>query len=100
LNRYEIRIEWSGSFSLESVIEKMNNAGSLPDYEGEDYGLYQIYGKHILCGPDTLLYIGEATEQNNNVGISTPPESPNNIRLIHNSKRYRLEQGDNPLKDF
>jgi len=41
----------------------MNNAGSPTYCEGDDYGLYQIYGKHILCGPDTLLYIGEATEQ-------------------------------------
>ncbi len=40
----------------------MIQEGQYPDW-GEDYGLYQIYGKHILCGKDTLLYIGEATEQ-------------------------------------
>ena len=41
----------------------MDDAGSPPTYAGDDYGLYQIYGTHILCGPDTLLYIGRATEQ-------------------------------------
>jgi len=25
--------------------------------------VYQIYGKHILCGSDTLLYVGKATQQ-------------------------------------
>jgi len=34
----------------------MNNAGSLPDYEGDDYGLYQIYGKHILCEINGTLF--------------------------------------------
>ena len=37
--------------------------GTAPEYDGPDYGLYQIYGKHILAGPDSLLYIGKATQQ-------------------------------------
>jgi hypothetical protein len=41
----------------------MNDEGVPPDYDGEDYGLYQIYGRQILCGPDTLLYLGKATQQ-------------------------------------
>jgi hypothetical protein len=45
------------------VISEFNAEGTPPDYDGEDYGLYQIYGRHILCGPDTLLYIGQATGQ-------------------------------------
>ena len=61
---YEIEIKWDGPFRIEEVIEEMDNAGDPPDYEeGEDYGLYQIYGKHILCGADTLLYIGQSTSQ-------------------------------------
>jgi hypothetical protein len=41
----------------------LNDDGGPPAYDGEDYGLYQIYGKHILCGPGTLLYIGQTTDQ-------------------------------------
>ena len=55
MDRYEIKIEWDGPFSLKEVVEKMDDAGQPPDYEGKDYGLYQIYGKHILCGKNTLL---------------------------------------------
>ena len=60
---HEIKIEWEGPFSAKEVIEGMDDEGNPPDYDGEDYGLYQIYGKHILCGSDTLLYIGKATKQ-------------------------------------
>ena len=60
---YEIQIEWQGPFSVEEVIKKMDDEGVPPDYDGEDYGLYQIYGTHILCGQNTLLYIGKATQQ-------------------------------------
>ena len=60
---HEIKIEWSGPFSLNEVIEKFLNGGRAPDWGVEDYGLYQIYGRHILHGRNTLLYIGMATEQ-------------------------------------
>ena len=60
---HEIKIKWEGPFEVEEIIEKMNDEGHPPDYDGNDYGLYQIYGKHILCGPNTLLYIGKATQQ-------------------------------------
>lgn len=63
MEKYEIRITWDGPFNLDYVIERINDIGKAPDYEGKDYGLYQIYGDHILCGPDALLYIGEATNQ-------------------------------------
>ena len=46
-----VRIEWVGPFSIEEVLE-------LGD-KNKDYGLYQIYGHHIVYGPDSLLYIGE-----------------------------------------
>lgn len=59
----QLTVIWSGPFTRESVISGFADAGRAPDYDGEDYGLYQIYGKHILCGSDTLLYIGQATEQ-------------------------------------
>ena len=47
-----VRIEWEGPLSLDEVKE-------LAD-EDEDYGLYQIYGHHIVYGADSLLYIGKA----------------------------------------
>ena len=61
--KLNIRIEWVGPFSVERVIKEMGRGGQNPEWDGEDYGLYQIYGKHILCGKDTLLYIGQTTEQ-------------------------------------
>ena len=45
-----IRIEWEGPFSVDDVIAKLDNK--------DDYGLYQIYGKHIIFGENSLLYIG------------------------------------------
>jgi hypothetical protein len=63
MERYEIKIEWDGPFSVEEVIDKMIDGGEKPDWDGNDYGLYQIYGRHILCGKNTLLYIGMTTEQ-------------------------------------
>ncbi|HXA15584.1 MAG TPA: hypothetical protein VN380_01225 [Thermoanaerobaculia bacterium] len=59
----QLMVIWSGPFTRESVISGFTDGGRSPEYDGEDYGLYQIYGKHILCGSDTLLYIGQATEQ-------------------------------------
>ena len=47
-----VRIEWVGSFSLDYVIDELNGK--------DDYGLYQIYGTHIVYGANVLLYIGKA----------------------------------------
>ena len=63
MTSYEIKIEWDGPFKADEVIEKMNRAGEAPLWDGEDYGLYQIYGDHILCRKNTLLYIGIATDR-------------------------------------
>ncbi len=56
-------VTWEGPLGLAEVIARLTDGGMLPAYAGEDYGLYQIYGKHILAGPDTLLYVGRATQQ-------------------------------------
>ena len=58
-----INIEWEGPLSVERTINEKTDAGEEPDWSGNDYGLYQIYGNHILCGKNTLLYIGKAVEQ-------------------------------------
>jgi hypothetical protein len=59
----KIIVTWSGPFAASDVVEQFNDEGAPADYDGPDYGLYQIYGRHILSGPGTLLYVGQATEQ-------------------------------------
>lgn len=58
----QIQINWEGPYRTEEVITNMTDRGKPPEY-GVDFGLYQIYGTHILCGKDTLLYIGKAPHQ-------------------------------------
>jgi hypothetical protein len=47
---YQIKIVWDGPCSVKKIIDTLDNGRSSPDFEGEDYGVYQIYGKHILSG--------------------------------------------------
>lgn len=60
---YEIKIEWDGAFKVQDVINKMNRAGEAPLWDGEDYGIYQIYGDHTLSDNNTLLYVWITTER-------------------------------------
>ena len=48
-----VRVKWEGPLSLDEVKDL--------DDEDEDCGLYQIYGRHIIFGDDSLLYIGMTT---------------------------------------
>ncbi len=50
-----IQIHWEGPYRL-------NQLNLLSD-ETEDYGVYQIYGKHLMYGKGVLLYIGKADFQ-------------------------------------
>lgn len=63
MKSYEIKIEWEGPLKVDEVINKMTRAGAHPLWDGEDYGLYQIYGEHTLRGKNTLLYIGITHER-------------------------------------
>ncbi|MCB9335153.1 MAG: hypothetical protein H6586_03330 [Flavobacteriales bacterium] len=56
-----IEIWWEGPFTFEQ-LEVFNT--------DIDYGLYQIYGTHNINGPNNLLYIGLANDQNFNTRIS------------------------------
>jgi hypothetical protein len=58
-----IPVLWGGPYQPGDVIRDLADGGVHPTYAGEDYGLYQIYGRHILAGPDALLYLGRATQQ-------------------------------------
>ena len=50
-----IEIDWQGPYSFEEA----------KDFgEGSDFGLYQIYGTHNILGSNSLLYIGQANNQN------------------------------------
>ena len=50
----DIHIQWDGPYTLP---EARNLNGPT------DYGLYQYYGDHMIYGPNTLLYLGEAARQ-------------------------------------
>lgn len=62
-HRLEITVTWTGPFTVDEVAARFNDEGEPPGYDGPDYGLYQVYGRHILCGANTLLYVGRATGQ-------------------------------------
>ena len=49
-----IHIEWDGPFPLNKASDFTGNT---------DYGIYQIYGAHIIYGSDVLLLIGLAERQ-------------------------------------
>lgn len=60
---HEIDVEWEGPFSINKIIKEMDDCGKSPAWDGKDYGLYQIYGRHILYEKNTLLYVGKTTER-------------------------------------
>ena len=49
----QVTIEWEECFKWEGNLATKD----LPKLDGN--GLYQIYGYHIIFGPDSLLYIGK-----------------------------------------
>jgi hypothetical protein len=55
-----IEINWEGPLTFDMAKERKS---------GQDYGLYQAYGTHNIFGPDTLLYIGQAKEENQTFGV-------------------------------
>ncbi len=50
-----VKVTWDKPTDVESVF-------SLNDEE-DDFGIYQIYGNHVVFGAGSLLYIGMTTEQ-------------------------------------
>lgn len=61
--KLQLPISWNGPYKLGEVIRQFDDTGVYPDYDGEDYGLYQICGRHVLGDRNALLYVGSATEQ-------------------------------------
>ena len=56
MEKYIIGINWEGPLNIGEVIRGKNNDVS-------DYGVYQIYGHHILYKDNALLYIGIAAKE-------------------------------------
>lgn len=50
-----IQLKCEGPFRIEDLR-------SLNNYE-TDYGIYQIYGTHLISEENVLLYIGQVNEQ-------------------------------------
>jgi hypothetical protein len=50
-----LHIDWEGPFEVTKVIERKID-------KKKDCGIYQIYGNHPIYGKDSLLYIGETTD--------------------------------------
>ena len=50
-----MRVDWDAPRSLDAILE-------LADRE-HDFGIYQVYGAHVVFGSDALLYIGKARDQ-------------------------------------
>ena len=49
-----VRVKWEGPLTVEDVLEmKLRH---------RDFGLYQIYGRHIIFGLNSLLYIGSTNK--------------------------------------
>lgn len=57
MSKETIKIYWEGPFSIEEI--QNNEIDSKKScINGEDIGLYQIYGSHPLYGSDVLVYLG------------------------------------------
>lgn len=52
----KIEIWWHGPLTMDDIKKDFGDTNNA-------YGLYQIYGTHNISGPNTLLYIGKASEQ-------------------------------------
>ena len=50
-----VRVHWDPPRSLKETLD-------LTDTEN-DYGVYQVYGEHVVFGSGALLYIGKARDQ-------------------------------------
>lgn len=87
-----IQILWEGPYSLNELKLLQN--------EITDYGIYSIYGTHMVYGKDVLLYIGKADRQT--LGKRISQEGWANTNDSNNLKIYvgRLHGPINPSDDI
>ncbi|SRR6266545_152071 len=50
-----VRVMWTGPYTLDEVLQKNDPK--------DDFGVYQVYGQHVVFGSGSLLYIGKACDQ-------------------------------------
>ena len=94
-----VKIEWEAPRTVRDVLDNLDEEG--------DKGLYQIYGRHILFGPGTLVYIGKTgatnTTQTFKKRISThrrdewfSRDEENNDLEIRIGRIMNIDGSDNP----
>jgi hypothetical protein len=91
-----IVIRWKGPFSIKEIIKSKNN-------DEKDYGVYQVYGCHILYKNNTLLYIGQAVKETFSQRFRDheknllSDDDPSQIRIylgeLNNSHEYTAKDG-------
>lgn len=52
--RRAVSVEWEGPLTVPEVLTRRGD---------DDAGLYQIYGRHVVFGPNALLYVGMTVRQ-------------------------------------
>ena len=66
-----VSIYWKGPYSVKKAVEKFKRS--------KDIGLYQLYGRHLVFGRDSLLYIGMTTDKFKN-------------RIFEHAKEYEIDK--------
>ena len=86
-----IQILWEGPYQLDELNSIKNDQ--------IDYGIYAIYGTHMIYGKDVLLYLGKADRQT--IGTRISQEAWENTNDSNNHKIYvgRLHGAINPSDD-
>ena len=58
-----IQIAWYGAYSYNPIQKTFESKNQLNKIEyGNRKGLYQIYGRHVIYGDNSLLYIGQTID--------------------------------------
>lgn len=86
-----IQLNWEGPYS-KNELDLLKN-------EVTDYGIYSIYGTHLVYGKDVLLYIGKADRQT--LGKRISQEGWDDTNDSNNLKIYvgRLHGPINPSEE-
>lgn len=83
-----VNIYWDKYEYEESQIKELNAAN--------DYGLYQIYGRHSAYGKDALLYIGQASSQTFSQRLTKRWEFIESCAYPHTMRIGRIVKSNDP----
>ena len=76
-----VRIHWEGPYSVKKAVKDFHRS--------IDIGLYQYYGRHLVFGRDSLLYIGMTFKMSFSCRI-----------LDHDKNDWKLGMDDKIHKDY